>query len=66
MKLQIVLDYCVQVGDADGVKSHQFRAGETVEVADEGLASVLLSQGAAQPVKAEKATRARGEKAVKE
>lgn len=57
MRLSIKQDVKIQIGDADGVKTFAYKAGEVVEV-DADLAALILAQGAADPApKAEKATK---------
>lgn len=65
MKVVFTQNACLQVGTADGVVSHDHRAGETVEVAAD-LAAIFISQGVAEPAKAEKAVKPRGESTPKD
>lgn len=56
MRLKFTSDCNIQVADAEGMKAYEFRSGETTEVPAD-IAAIALAQGAAEPVKSERATK---------
>lgn len=59
------LSYCnIQVASADGLKTYEHQAGETVTVPTD-LATYFLNAGIAQPAQTEKASKVKGETATK-
>lgn len=64
MKISITADHAIQIAGADGLKEYAFKAGETVTVPDD-IATLFIAAGAAEPAKAERATKGKGETATK-
>lgn len=66
MRLTFTQDAIVQIGNAEGVTSHEHRSGETVDLPDD-VAAIFLAQGSAIPApKVERATKPAGKTASKE
>lgn len=62
MRLRFTHDAHLQIGNAQGVVVYRHKKGETAEVAAD-VAALFLTQGVAEPVKAESAEKV--EKSVK-
>lgn len=54
----------LQIATADGLKTYEFQVGETATV-PEDIAAQFLASGVAEPAKAEKAVKPKGETATK-
>lgn len=54
----------VQTATTDGIKVYEFEAGKTADVPDD-VAALFLSAGVAEPAKAERAVKPKGETADK-
>lgn len=54
----------VQLATAAGLKSYEHEAGSTVDVQDD-VAALFINSGVAEPAKAERATKDKGETATK-
>lgn len=64
MKLHFTAEGNIQVANADGIITHHYQAGETADVPAD-IAALFIESGVAEPVKAEKAVKPKGETATK-
>lgn len=65
MKITFTAEGNIQLATAEGVVTHFYEAGQTVDL-PEDIAALFLGQGVAERAKtAEKATKAKGETATK-
>lgn len=64
MKITFTADAFVQLATAEGVKEYRGVAGETLSV-PEDIAAHFIGLGQAEPAKAERAVKAKGETATK-
>jgi hypothetical protein len=64
VKLKFTTDATLNLATGDGPVTYDFKAGETATVPAD-IAAMFISAGQAEPVAAEKATKAKGETATK-
>ena len=64
MKLLFIADANIQTATADGMTTHAYTAGQTADVPAD-IAALFISQGVAEPAKAEKAVKPKAETATK-
>ena len=64
MKITMLTAHEIEVGNADGIRTYNGSAGQTLDFPAE-IAAMFLASGAARPADAERATRAKGEKATR-
>lgn len=54
----------IQTATADGITTYEFEAGKTADVPDD-VAALFLASGVAEPAKAERTVKPKGETATK-
>lgn len=64
MRITFIIDAFVQLATGEGVKEYRGVAGETLSV-PEDVASHFIELGQAEPAKAERAVKSKGETATK-
>lgn len=64
MKIVFTSDASLHIATAEGPQVYEYRAGETANVPDD-IAALFINAGQAEPAKAERAVKAKGETATK-
>ena len=64
MKIVFITAASLQTATADELKTYEYNAGDTATVPDE-IAALFIEAGQAEPAKAERAVKAKGETATK-
>ena len=64
MKIIFTADAALHIAKADGPAVYEYKAGETATVPDD-IATLFINAGQAEPAKAERAVKAKGETATK-